>query len=203
MIDLFSTSVSRCPWPADDLLMIAYHDTEWGVPLHDDLRLFEFMVLDTFQAGLNWKTILHKRDSFRNSFAGFDPARVARFNNTKIARLLQDIRIIRNRLKIEATVRNARAFLQIQEEFGSFDDYLWAFVDGKPRINRWKTLRQIPANTLLSDALSKDLKRRGFSFIGSTICYAFMQAAGLVNDHLISCFRHAELERLARNTSNY
>ncbi len=173
--------------------MIRYHDTEWGVPLHDDRKLFEFLVLDAFQAGLSWAIVLKKREGFRKAFSSFDPRRVARYDGRKVRALLADAGIIRNRLKIEATIANARAFLAVQREFGSFDRYIWQFVGGKTKENRWRTLKQLPARSRESDAMSKDLKERGFRFVGSTICYAFMQAAGMVNDHLVGCFRHREL----------
>jgi len=189
---------TRCPWPSDNPLMIAYHDTEWGVPVHDDRKWFEFIVLDMFQAGLSWSTILNKRENFRKAFDNFEPEKIARYNQRKVAKLLNDAGIIRNRLKIAATITNAKAFLAVQKEFGSFDNYIWKFVDGKPRQNRWKTLRQIPAKTAESDAMSKELKARGFSFVGSTICYAFMQAAGMVNDHAVTCFRHGEISRAVK-----
>jgi DNA-3-methyladenine glycosylase I len=173
--------------------MIAYPDEEWGVPVHDDRRLFEYLVLDAFQAGLSWRTILHKRENFRAAFHDFDPERIARYDGRQKRRLLGDAGIIRNRQKIESTISNAARFLAVQDEFGSFDDYIWRFVDGTPRKNAWRTLDQIPARTEQSDAMSEDLKGRGFKFVGSTICYAFMQAAGLVNDHLTSCFRYDSL----------
>jgi DNA-3-methyladenine glycosylase I len=184
----------RCPWPQTDL-SIEYHDNEWGTPLHDDRKLFEFIVLDCFQAGLSWSTILNKRENFSKAFADFDPAKVAKFNERKFERLMDDTGIVRNRLKIEATINNARAFLAIQKEFGTFDKYIWQFVGGKPKVNNWKSLQQIPAQTKESDAMSADLKARGFSFVGSTICYSFMQAAGMVNDHLVSCERHKEVQK--------
>ena len=187
-----SKVMKRCSWPQTDL-DIAYHDTEWGVPVHDDRVLFEFLLLEGAQAGLSWSTILRKRENYRRAFADFDPARVARFGAAKIARLLEDPGIVRNRLKVESAVSNARAFLAVQEELGSFDAYVWRFVDGQPLQNARRSPRQVPASTRESDALSKDLKRRGFRFVGSTICYAFMQAVGLVNDHLVSCFRHEQL----------
>jgi DNA-3-methyladenine glycosylase I len=190
----------RCPWPGDDPLMIDYHDREWGVPLHDDRTHFEFLVLDGAQAGLSWRTILHKREGYRRAFAGLEPAKVARFDQRKVRSLLADPGIIRNRLKIESAITNARAFLEVREEFGSFDDYIWRFVEGEPRQNRWTTHRGIPAKTEQSDAMSKDLKARGFKFVGSTICYAYMQAAGMINDHVVGCYRHAELQR-ARKAS--
>ena len=182
----------RCPWASDELYQ-RYHDTEWGVPLHDDRRLFEFLVLEGVQAGLSWHIVLKKRENYRAAFDQFDPEKVARYNAAKIARLLKNAGIIRNRLKIRSAVQNAKAFLKVQEEFGGFDAYVWRFVDGRPKINFWKTLRQIPARTAVSDALSRDLRQRGFNFVGSTICYAHMQATGMVNDHLVVCFRHKQL----------
>ena len=179
----------RCTW-ARTPLSIAYHDTEWGVPVHDDAILFEFITLEGAQAGLSWETILKKRDAYRSAFVGFDPARVARFTPARIERLLRNPGIVRNRLKIESTVRNSRAFLAVQREFGSFDAYVWRFVGGAPLVNHWRSLRQVPARTPESDALSRDLLDRGFKFVGSTICYAFMQAVGMVNDHTIDCFRY-------------
>ncbi len=173
-----------------------YHDSEWGVPQHDDRTLFEFLILDGAQAGLSWLTILRKREAYRKAFLGFDPTIVASFDSREVRRLLADPGIVRNRLKIASAIRNARSILDIRKEFGSLDAYLWRFVQGRPRTNRWKSLRQIPASTGESDALSAELKTRGFSFVGSTICYAFMQAAGMVNDHLVSCFRYAEVSRL-------
>jgi DNA-3-methyladenine glycosylase I len=186
----------RCAW-ARTPLSIAYHDLEWGVPVHDDRTLFEFLTLEGAQAGLSWETILNKREAYRRAFAGFDPARVARFKPEKLERLLENPGIVRNRLKIASAAGNARAFLAVQKEFGSFDAYVWSFVGGEPRLNRWKTFRQVPARTPESDALSRDLLRRGFKFVGSTICYAFMQAVGLVNDHTIDCFRHEAVGRAA------
>jgi len=183
---------NRCGWAVDDFY-IRYHDTEWGVPVHDDRRLFEFLILEGAQAGLSWRTILNKRENYRRVFDRFDPEKVARYNTAKIARLLKNDGIVRNKLKINSAVQNARAFLKVQEEFGSFDAYIWRFVDGRPKINHWKTLKQIPARTAESDAMSKDLRQRGFNFVGSTICYAHMQATGMVNDHLMSCFRHKQL----------
>lgn len=188
--------ITRCPWPGDDLLMKAYHDSEWGTPLHDDQKIFEFLVLDAFQAGLSWSTILKKRENFRRAFDNFDYRKIAKYDGKKVAILLADSGIIRNRLKIAATIANAKAFLAIQKEFGSFDKYIWQFVDFKPRQNGWTSLKQIPAKTAQSDSMSKDLKQRGFGFVGSTICYAFMQAAGLVNDHLVTRFRHNEIARI-------
>ncbi len=188
-------TVHRCSWAASTTpeFCIPYHDHEWGVPLHDDQKLFEFLVLDGFQAGLSWATILKKRERFRKVFDDFDPSRIARYRPAKIERLMQDKGIVRNRLKIEAAVSNARAYLRVQEEFGSFDRYIWAFVGGAPIINTWNSWEQIPSTTPESDAMSRDLKLRGFSFVGSTICYAFMQASGLVNDHETGCFRYQEL----------
>ncbi|MGB3202181.1 MAG: DNA-3-methyladenine glycosylase I [Nodosilinea sp.] len=183
----------RCSWVHADPIEIAYHDTEWGVPLHDDRKHFEFILLDGFQAGLSWITILRKRENFRTAFDGFDPEAIARYDKAKHEELLQDAGIVRNRLKIAATTRNAQAFLQVQETFGSFDRYIWSFVEGETVQNRWATLADAPVRTPASDAMSKDLKRRGFTFVGSTICYAYMQAAGMVNDHTIDCFRYAEL----------
>ena len=184
-------SVKRCSWPSN-ALDIEYHDKEWGVPVHDDRVLFEFLTLEGAQAGLSWSTILRKRGSYRRAFAGFDPKKVARFTSLQKRKLMRNEGIVRNRLKIESTISNARAFLAVQKEFGSFDRYLWAFVGGKPQQNARKG-RDIPARTAQSDALSKDLKRRGFRFVGSTICYAFMQATGMVNDHLVGCYRHRQV----------
>ena len=188
---------TRCPWATSDPVYVAYHDEEWGAPLHDDRRLFEMLVLEGAQAGLSWLTILKRRDAYRRAFDGFDPRVVARYGEPEIARLLADSGIIRNRLKVRAAVTNARAFLDVQAEFGSFDRYIWNFVDGRPLQNAWQQLTDIPARTALSDTLSKDLKRRGFSFVGSTICYAHMQATGMVNDHLVDCFRYHAVQRLA------
>ncbi len=188
-------SLKRCVWPGDDPLYCAYHDQEWGVPLHDDRALFEFLVLEGAQAGLSWITILRKRPAYRKAFDDFDAARVARYGAGKIESLLQDAGIVRNRLKVEAAVTNARNFLDVQEEFGSFDHFIWRFVDGVPRQNRWREHASIPAYTKESDAMSKELKRRGFKFVGSTICYAYMQATGMVNDHTVGCFRHKELAK--------
>jgi DNA-3-methyladenine glycosylase I len=182
----------RCSWPASEL-DIDYHDREWGVPVHDDRVLFEFLILEGAQAGLSWSTILRKRENYRRAFARFDPKRVARFGAAEKSNLMKDEGIVRNRLKIESTVTNAQAFLAVQKEFGSFDAYLWRFVGGTPRQNHRRTPRQIPVRTPESDALSKDLQRRGFRFVGSTICYAYMQAVGMVNDHLTSCYRYKEL----------
>jgi DNA-3-methyladenine glycosylase I len=183
----------RCSWVSvDDPLMLQYHDREWGVPVHDDRKHFEFLVLEGAQAGLSWTIVLKKREGYRRAFEGFDPQIVARFTARRIERLTLDSGIVRNRMKIEATVRNAHAFLKIQEEFGSFDSYCWRFVDSRPKLNRWKTMGQVPATTSQSDAFSRDLKHRGFSFVGSTVIYALMQAVGMVNDHLIDCFRYRE-----------
>jgi DNA-3-methyladenine glycosylase I len=188
------TKRKRCGWAEglDDHYK-KYHDEEWGVPVHDDRLWFEYIVLDGAQAGLSWSTILKKRENYRKAFAGFDPAKVAKFDKRKVERLLKDPGIVRNRLKVESAVNNAKAFLRVQKEFGSFDAYIWRFVGGSPRQNRWRTLKQIPTETAESNAMSKGLKQRGFSFVGPTICYAFMQAAGMVNDHLVTCFRHREL----------
>jgi len=188
--------LERCGWaPLSKPLLAVYHDQEWGVPLHDDRRHFEFLVLDGAQAGLSWEIILKKREGYRRAFANFDPARVARFDARKVRSLLGDPGIVRNRLKVESAISNARAFLEVQKAFGGFDRYAWGFVDGQTRQNAWKTMDQIPAHTAQSDAMSKDLRRRGFRFVGSTICYAYMQAAGMVNDHVVGCFRYRELQR--------
>jgi DNA-3-methyladenine glycosylase I len=184
----------RCAWPSSRI-SISYHDREWGVPLKDDRKLFEFLVLDAAQAGLSWEIILRKREGFRAAFDNFDPEKIARYDDKKIKELLGDERIIRNRLKIESAISNARAFLAVQKECGTFARYIWQFVEGKPKINARRSLKDIPATSPESDAMSKALKKRGFRFVGSTICYAFMQAAGMVNDHAIDCFRHAELAR--------
>jgi DNA-3-methyladenine glycosylase I len=188
----------RCDWAQGHPLLAAYHDEEWGVPIHDDVRWYEKILLDGAQAGLSWLTILKKREAYREAFAGFDPARVSRFGPRDVERLLRNPGIVRNRLKVASAVSNAAAFLAVQREHGSFDAYVWRCVDGVPRQNRFAHMRDVPARTELSDALSKDLKRRGFKFVGSTIVYAFMQAAGLVNDHLVTCFRHREVARLGR-----
>lgn len=186
---------ARCSW-ARTPLSIAYHDTEWGVPVHDDRLLFEFLTLEGAQAGLSWETILKKRDAYRDAFARFDPARVARFTPARVERLLRNPGIVRNRLKIDSAVRNAGALLAVQREFGSFDAYLWGFVGRAPRVNHWCTLQQVPVRTPESDALSRDLLARGFKFVGSTICYAFMQAVGMVNDHMVDCFRHRRVNEI-------
>jgi len=187
------SEIIRCAWAGSDPLYQAYHDQEWGVPLHDDRLLFEFLILEGAQAGLSWITILRKREAYRRAFAGFDPATVASFDDARVASLLADPGIVRNRLKVASAVGNARAFLAVREEFGSFDAYIWRFVDGRPVRNAWRKLSDVPARTPLSDVMSRDLKRRGFSFVGSTICYAFMQAVGMVNDHTTDCFRWREL----------
>ncbi|SNB46834.1 DNA-3-methyladenine glycosylase I [Geobacter sp. DSM 9736] len=188
-----TTALTRCAWAGSDPLYLAYHDTEWGVPVHDDRLLFEFLILEGAQAGLSWITILRKRAAYRSAFAGFDPEAVARFDTDRVAALLTDPGIVRNRLKIESAITNARAFLKVREEFGTFDAYLWRFVEGRPIRNAWKSTSEIPATTPVSDALSRDLKQRGFRFVGSTICYAHMQAVGMVNDHTVDCFRWREL----------
>jgi DNA-3-methyladenine glycosylase I len=186
----------RCAWAnADDPLLVEYHDHEWGVPVHSERKHFAVLVLSGAQAGLNWSLVLKKREGYRRAFENFDPQKVRRYSESRILRLLSDPDIIRNRMKIEAAVRNARAFLKVQEEFGKFDAYCWQFVGGRPRLNRWKSTRQIPATTPESEALSKDLKRRGFGFVGPTVAYAYMQAVGMVNDHLIDCFRYREILR--------
>lgn len=184
----------RCMWVGEDPLMIEYHDDEWGVPVHDDRHFFEKIVLDGAQAGLSWRTILHKRENYRNAFDNFDPQKVAQYDDQKYQALLQNPGIVRNRLKVASAITNAQAFLVIQSEFGSFDRYIWQFVGDTPIQNAWQTWEDVPATSPESDALSKDLKKRGFKFVGSTICYAFMQAAGLVNDHTVDCFRHSELQ---------
>jgi len=180
----------RCPWGSSDPLYVAYHDREWGVPEHDDRKLFEMLILEGAQAGLSWITVLKKREAYRLAFDRFDPQAVARYDRRRITRLLANNQIIRNRLKIEAAITNAKAFLETRDKFGSFDRYLWQFVDGRPIQNAWRNLQQVPARTAHSDAMSKDLKRRGFKFVGATICYAHMQATGMVNDHLVNCFRY-------------
>jgi DNA-3-methyladenine glycosylase I len=187
----------RCPWAKTELY-IQYHDTEWGVPVHDDRMLFEFLILEGAQAGLSWETILKKRENYRRAFDNFDPAVVAGYSQKKHQGLLANSGIVRNRLKIEAAVQNAKAFLGVQDEIGTFDAYIWRFVGSEPRQNAWKSIKEVPAKTPESDAMSKDLKGRGFKFVGSTICYAFMQAVGMVNDHLVECFRHGELSKKAR-----
>ena len=185
-------TLTRCSWPSDDL-SIRYHDEEWGTPAHDDVTLFEFLILEGAQAGLSWDTILKKRENYRAAFNSFDPKKIARYDRRKIQTLMNNAGIIRNRLKIASTVQNAKAFLKVQELFGSFDAYIWQFTGGSPIVNAWRSSKQVPASTPASDAMSKDLKKRGFSFIGTTICYAFMQATGMVNDHLTGCFRYSQL----------
>ena len=189
----------RCEWAGSDPLYIQYHDQEWGVPVHDDRTLFEFLVLEGAQAGLSWITILRRRENYRQAFDNFDPQKVARYNPTKIERLLQDPGIIRNKLKVNSAVQNAQAFLRIQEEFGSFNQYIWEFVDHRPIINTWTQMNQIPASTPLSETISKDLKQRGFNFVGPTIVYAHMQATGMVNDHVVSCFRYKQINEMEEN----
>jgi len=181
--------ISRCPWPSDDALMLAYHDEEWGLPVHDDQKWFEFILLDAFQAGLSWKTILYRREGFRKAFDNFDYLKIAAYTEDDYERLVNDASIIRNKAKIRGTMKNAQAFIAIKEEFGSFDNYIWQFTDGKTIVNHHKNTGDVPARTELSDKLSKELKKRGFAFVGSTICYSFMQAAGMVNDHMEHCFR--------------
>jgi DNA-3-methyladenine glycosylase I len=188
----------RCEWCLGSELMVEYHDREWGVPVHDDRKLFEFMVLDAFQAGLSWSTILNKRANFRRAFDDFEPAKIARYRTRKINSLLKDAGIIRNRQKIDATIANAKAFLDVVDEYGSFDAYIWDLGGGKTRHNKFRTMKQIPASTKQSDIMSKALKKRGFKFVGSTICYAFMQAAGMVNDHVVDCFRYNSVKRLGK-----
>ena len=193
------TPLKRCAWVgANNPLMMAYHDTEWGTPIHDDRQHFEFLVLEAAQAGLSWAIVLNKREGYRRAFSAFDPQKVARYTEKRIEKLTADPSIVRNRLKIEAAVRNARAFLKVQDEFGSFDAYCWRFVDGRPRVNRRTLMTEIPATSAESDAFSKDLKQRGFSFVGSTVIYAHMQAVGMVNDHLVDCFRYRQVQATAR-----
>jgi DNA-3-methyladenine glycosylase I len=184
----------RCEWGTSSELYIEYHDTEWGVPVHDEQKLFEFLILEGAQAGLSWSTILNKRQAYLQAFDRFEPARVASYDDEKVQALLSNSGIVRNRLKIQAAIQNARAFLAVQDEYGSFDSYIWQFVEGKPIQNSWKILQEIPATTKESDAMSKELKKRGFTFVGSTICYAFMQAVGMVNDHVVDCFRWQEVQ---------
>jgi len=192
-----ATDLRRCPWAKTEEY-IAYHDREWGVPVHDDRTLFEFLILEGAQAGLSWQTILRKRENYREAFDNFDPALVAKYGEKKLRTLLSNPGIVRNRLKIQGAIQNAKAFLLVQQEFGTFDEYIWGFVGHKPKQNAWKTLADVPALTHESDAMSKGLKKRGFTFVGSSICYAFMQAVGMVNDHLVECFRHKELRRPVR-----
>jgi len=189
------SEIHRCGWSVKDPIYIDYHDKEWGVPVHDDQKLFEFLVLEGAQAGLSWLTILKKREGYRKAFAEFDPEKVARFSEAKIEKLLLDASIIRNKLKVNSAVTNAKAFLKVQDEFGSFDTYIWQFTDGKVIHNKWKSLKEIPARTKESDVMSKDLIKRGFKFVGSTIMYAHMQATGMVNDHVMECFRHDQLKK--------
>jgi len=191
-------ATERCSWCGDDPLYVAYHDEEWGVPVYDDRTLFEFLILEGAQAGLSWSTILKKREGYRAALDGFDPAMVARYDERKTAELLADAGIVRNRLKVASAVSNAHAFLTVQEEYGSFSNYIWAFVDGAPIQNEWRTLAQIPAKTQLAETISKDLKKRGFRFVGPTIVYAHMQATGMVNDHLVGCFRYPEIVAMSR-----
>ena len=183
----------RCTWAGDDPLYVDYHDREWGVPVHDDRTLFEFLILEGAQAGLSWITILKKRENYRQAFDGFDPQRIARYRQARVETLLGNAGIVRNRLKVQSAMTNAKAFLAVQKEFGSFDRFIWRFVNGAPKINAWKTMAEVPASTPESDAMSKELKRRGFKFVGSTICYAYMQAVGMVNDHTVDCFRYRPL----------
>jgi len=192
------TEKQRCWWPGTDALYIDYHDREWGVPVHDDRRLFEFLVLEGAQAGLSWITILRKREAYRAAFDAFDPEKVARYDARRVEKLLKNEGIVRNRLKVESAVKNARAFLEVQEEFGSFAKYQWGFVGGRPVVNRFEDKKQVPPRTALSDAISKDMKQRGFSFVGSTIVYAHMQAVGMVNDHVVTCFRHGQVAKKKR-----
>ena len=187
---------NSCSWPGNNSLMIAYHDKEWGVPLHEDTKIFEFLVLDAFQAGLSWSIVLKKREGFREAFDYFDYKKIARYKEDKIQQLLKDEGIIRNQLKIRATVNNAQCFLEVRKEFGTFDKYIWQFTGNKPIVNKWNQLNQLPAKSTESDAMSKDLQKKGFKFVGSTICYAFMQAAGMVNDHLVDCYRYKDLKKL-------
>ena len=189
---------NRCEWAGTDPLMVEYHDREWGTPVHDDRTLFEFLILEGAQAGLSWSTVLKKRERYRQVFDNFDAAKVAGYTEKKTAKLLADPGIIRNRLKVASAVRNAKVFLAVQEELGSFDAFIWQFVGGAPIVNRWRSLKQIPAQTAESDAMSRELKRRGFNFVGSTICYAFMQAVGMVNDHTVDCFRYQKLVQASR-----
>jgi DNA-3-methyladenine glycosylase I len=195
-------TLPRCGWATSDPLYLAYHDEEWGVPVHDDRRLFEMLILEGAQAGLSWITILKRREGYRRAFEGFDPERIARYGKRDVARLLKDEGIIRNRAKVEATIKNAQAYLALVEEAGSLDRFLWQLMGGKPKINRWKTLKEIPPETPESKALSKELKRRGFGFVGSTICYAFMQAVGMVDDHVLGCFKRQGRSRRDRSSQN-
>ncbi|MEZ4600771.1 MAG: DNA-3-methyladenine glycosylase I [Syntrophotaleaceae bacterium] len=194
---------TRCSWCGSDPLYVAYHDIEWGVPLHDDQRLFEMLILDGAQAGLSWLTLLRKRENYRKAFHDFDCERMAAYNREDVERLLADPGIVRNRLKIESAIRNARSVLDIKEKYGSFDSFLWRYVDGTPRQNAWTSIKEIPARTEQSDTMSRDLKRLGFNFVGSTICYAFMQAVGMVNDHTTDCFRYREIREAAGQKINH
>ena len=187
---------TRCDWGTTSPLYIDYHDNEWGVPVHDDRKLFEFLILEGAQAGLSWETVLMKRENYRKAFSNFDPAKISRYGDKKIEALLGNKGIIRNRLKITSAINNAKRFLEVRKEFGTFDTYIWQFVDGKPITNRYKSIRELPATTKVSDAMSKDLKKRGFKFVGPTICYAHMQATGMVNDHIVDCFRYKEIKAL-------
>jgi len=187
------TDLKRCEWPGSNELMIQYHDEEWGVPNHDDRKWFEYITLDAFQAGLSWSIVLNKRENFRKALDNFEPTKIAEYNQSNIDELVQDVGIIRNKLKINATISNAKAFIEIQTEFGTFDKYIWQFVNGKTINNKWNSIEDLPASTPESDILSTDLKKRGFKFVGTTICYAFMQSAGMINDHLVYCFRHKEI----------
>lgn len=191
-----SKTIARCAWCGSDPLYLQYHDEEWGTPVHDDRALFEFLCLEGAQAGLSWITILKKRDNYRQAFDNFDAAKIARYDARQIEMLLQDPGIVRNRLKVNGFVKNARAYLELRDEFGTFDKYIWSFVGGRPRVNAWTSIREIPAHTSESDAMSKDLKKRGMTFVGSTICYAFMQACGMVNDHEVGCFRYKPLKKM-------
>ena len=194
---------TRCAWAGTDPLYVRYHDAEWGVPQHTDRRLFEMLILEGAQAGLSWITILRKRQHYRKVFDRFDPTKIARYTAADRHRLLADPGIVRNRLKVAAAISNAKAYLEVKQQFGRFDRYVWQFVEGEPKVNAWQSMQQVPAQTAESDAMSKDLKRRGFMFVGSTICYAFMQATGMVNDHLVGCFRHGEIESQARRAPRY
>ena len=191
-----ATTLKRCPWALSSQQYIDYHDKEWGVPVHDDRKLFEMLILEGVQAGLSWSLILKKRDGYRQAFDGFDASKIANYDDHKVQELLANPEIVRNRLKISAAIQNARSFLQVQSDFGSFDTFIWQFVDGHPHQHAWQNMQEIPAKTSESDAMSKDLKRRGFTFVGSTICYAFMQAVGMVNDHITDCFRWQEVQSL-------
>lgn len=188
------TAKSRCAWVTNDSLYIEYHDKEWGVPIYNDQQLFEFLILEGAQAGLSWITVLKKRENYRKCFDQFDPKKIARYQDNKIQKLIENTGIIRNKLKINSVILNAKAYLEIVDEFGSFSDYLWQFVDGKPKTNCWKHIKEVPSKNIISDKMSKELKKRGFKFVGSTICYAFMQAVGMVNDHTINCFRHKQIK---------